>query len=114
MKLAIGTTDGAMLCGHFALSSAFIILDIEDGRIISQTIRERGSGACGNHKSFLELLQDCRAVLCGGISQAMEQMLSSHGIEPVVSAVKHPVDEAAALYLNGRLQTTSERICICH
>lgn len=114
MKLAIGTTDGVMLCGHFAGSAAFIVLDVEDGRIIAKSIRERGSGACGNHKSFLELLEGCQSVLCGGISEAMYDLLSSHGIEPVVSAFQHPVEEAVALYLDGKLKTTTERTCICH
>lgn len=114
MRFAIGTTDGVMLCGHFASSAAFIVLDVEDGRIIAKSIRERGSGACGCHKSFLELLEGCQSVLCGGISQSMDDLLSSHGIEPVVSAVQHPVEEAVALYLDGKLKTTTERICICH
>ena len=114
MKFAIGTTDGVMVCDHFARSAIFIVLEIEDHRIVSKSIRERGSGDCGNHGSFLELLQGCQAVLCGGISKTMADFLSSHGIESVVAAGKHPVEEAAALYLYGKLITTTERTCICH
>ena len=114
MKIAVGTTDGLALCDHLARSSAFVVLEIQDGQVASKTVRERGTDACGNHKSFVEILEGCTAVLCGGIGQGAVDALAAHGIEPVVAAGKHTVDEAVDLYLTGRLLTTDGRVCLCH
>ncbi len=114
MKIALGTADGVSLCDHLARSSAFLIFEIEDGRVASRSVRERNRDACGNHASFVSLLEGCRAVICGGIGQGALDSLQAHGIEPVVAAGRHSVDEALTLYLAGKLQTTSERVCLCH
>ena len=114
MKIAIGTVDGVSVCDHLARSSAFLILEIENGRIAATSVRERSRDACGNHASFVDLLAGCRAVICGGIGQGAADALSSHGIEPVVAAARYTAEEAAALYLAGKLATTSVRVCLCH
>ena len=113
-RIAIGTTDKATVCDHLALSSAFYVLEIEDGRVASRTLRERAAGACGNHAGFLELLHGCDAVLCGGIGQGAADSLSAHGVEPVVTAGKHSLEDAISLYLSGTLATTGQRVCLCH
>jgi predicted Fe-Mo cluster-binding NifX family protein len=59
------------------------------------------------------MLSGCQAVICGGIGQGAADALEANGIEPVVTAGKHSVDEAIALYLAGSLTTTHERICLC-
>jgi predicted Fe-Mo cluster-binding NifX family protein len=114
MKIAVGTTDGLALCDHLARSSAFVVLEIQDRQVASKTVRERGTDACGNHKSFVDILEGCSAVLCGGIGQGAADALAAHGIEPIVAAGKHTVDEAVDLYLAGRLLTTDGRVCLCH
>jgi predicted Fe-Mo cluster-binding NifX family protein len=114
MHIAIGTTDGTAVCDHLARSAAFIVFEVQDGRAISKSVRDRRQGPCGNHASFVEMLDGCRAVLCGGIGQGAADSLQAHGIEPVVLASRHSVDEAIALYLDGKLATTNERICLCH
>jgi predicted Fe-Mo cluster-binding NifX family protein len=113
MQIAIGTTDGISVCDHLARSSAFFVLEIEDGRVVSKSLRER-FGKCGNHASFVELLAGCGAVICGGIGQGAFDSLKAAGIEPVVAAEKHTAEEAAALYLAGALPTTDARVCLCH
>ena len=114
MKIAVGTSDGVSVCEHLARSSAFIVIEVQDGQIVARSVRQRSRDACGRHAGFVELLQGCSAVLCSGIGQGAADALSAHGIEPVVAAGKHSVEEAAALYLEGKLHTTSERVCLCH
>lgn len=113
-KIAVATSDGVSVCEHLARSSAFIVLHVEDGRVTSRTTRERATDACGNHASFVEILDGCHAVLCGGIGQGAADALAAHGIEPLVAAGKHSVDGAIGLYLAGKLVTTTERVCLCH
>jgi predicted Fe-Mo cluster-binding NifX family protein len=114
MHIAIGTTDGTAVCDHLARSAAFIVFEVQDGRAVSKSVRDRRQGACGNHASFVEMLAGCGAVLCGGIGQGAADSLQAHGIEPVVLAARHTVDEAITQYLEGKLITTNERVCLCH
>ena len=113
MKLAIATSDGVSVCDHLARSSAFVVLDVENGRVVAKSLRERGRDGCGNHATFVEMLQGCHAVLCGGIGTGAYDALVAHGIQPVVAAGTHSTEEAAALYLAGKLATTTERVCLC-
>ncbi len=113
-KLAIGTSDQKSICDHFARSSAFVVHEIENGRVVSATVRARGVNGCASHASFLDLLAGCNVVLCGGLSEAMEALLTTHGIESVVAAGRHSIPEAVDLYIAGNLPTTSQRSCICH
>lgn len=114
MRIAIATADKVSVCDHLAHSSAFLILDVEDGRVTSRTVRERQTDACGNHGSFVDLLKGCNAVVCGGIGQGAADALVAHGIEPVVAAGSHSVEDAVSGYLAGTLATTTERVCLCH
>jgi predicted Fe-Mo cluster-binding NifX family protein len=113
-RIAIGTADGVTLCDHLARSTSFLVLEIEEGSIASRTVRSRSADTCGNHKSFVEILDGCGAVLCGGIGQGAYDSLVTHGIEPLVLAGKCSVEEAAAGYLAGSLVTTPKRVCLCN
>jgi predicted Fe-Mo cluster-binding NifX family protein len=68
-RIAIATTDGISVCDHLARSTAFLILEIQDGAIVSGTFRSRPTDTCGNHAGFLEMLDGANAVICGGIGQ---------------------------------------------
>ena len=114
VTIAVATTDRVSLADHLARSSAFFVYRADEGQVVACGIRERGTDACGNHATFVDLLAGCDAVLCGGISTGAEQLLAAHGIEPVVAASKHTIEEAVVLYLKGALPTTSHRVCLCH
>ena len=112
-RIAVGLADPETLCAHLARSSAFLVLEIEDGRVVSRTVCPREADACGRHASFVELLNGCRAVLCGGIGKGAADALSAHGIDPIVAVGKHSPEEAVRLFLSGELATTDERVCLC-
>jgi predicted Fe-Mo cluster-binding NifX family protein len=114
IRIALATADGASLAEHLARSAAFVVLEIEDGRIVSRIVRTRDAGPCGNHKSFVEMLEGCSAVICGGIGQGAYESLRAHGIDSVVTAGRHSIDEAAAQFLAGTLAVTDEFVCLCH
>ena len=113
-RIAIATTDGASVCDHLAHCSAFIVLEVEDGKVLSRSVRNREAGQCGNHRSFVEMLEGCSAVVCGGIGPGAFDSLAAHGVESVVTAERPTIEEAAARYLAGTLTTTADRICLCH
>ena len=84
-RLAAGTTDGSSVCGHLARSAAFLVFEIEEGQIVARSTRTRSTDQCGIHRSFVEILEGCRAVICGGIGQGAYDALVGNGIEPIVT-----------------------------
>jgi predicted Fe-Mo cluster-binding NifX family protein len=113
IQLGIGTSDGVSVCDHLARSSAFLIFQIEDGRVATQTVRSRSGDTCGRHATFVELLDGCQAVLCGGIGQGAFDALTAHGVTPLVLAAGMTIEKAVSAYLAGTLTTTGERVCLC-
>jgi predicted Fe-Mo cluster-binding NifX family protein len=109
-RIAIATADGVSVADHLARSAAFLIFDVESG---AREDRRRGTDACGNHRSFVELLHGCRAVICGGVGQGAVNALAAHGIHCVVLAAPMSVEDALAGALAGTLVTTDERVCLC-
>src|SRR5271165_6453767 len=113
-RIAIATTDGISVCSHLARSTSFLILEVQDGAIVSGTFRSRPTDTCGNHSGFLDLLAGANAVICGGIGQGAVDSLAAHGIEPLVLDGPHSIDEAVNGFLAGSLSFTNERVCLCH
>jgi predicted Fe-Mo cluster-binding NifX family protein len=113
-RIAIATADGISVCGHLARSTAFLILEIQDGAITSGSFRSRSTDTCGNHASFVAMLNGASAVICGGIGQGAADALTAHGIEPLVIGEPHSINEAVSRFLAGNLSTTGERNCLCH
>ncbi|MFB3827258.1 MAG: NifB/NifX family molybdenum-iron cluster-binding protein [Bryobacteraceae bacterium] len=113
LRIGVGTTDGVSLCEHLARSTEFVIFEIENGRVVSRSVRRRDPGECGRHSTFVEMLEGCEIALCGGIGGGAAKSLSAAGILPVVAAGRHTMEDAVALYLAGTLPTTDERVCLC-
>lgn len=113
-RIAIATTDGISVCDHLARSSAFLILEIQDGAITSGTFRSRAIDTCGNHAGFVDMLNGANAVICGGIGQGAADALTAHGIEPLVIGERKSIDDAVNQFLAGSLSLSSERVCLCH
>jgi predicted Fe-Mo cluster-binding NifX family protein len=112
-SIAIGSADGISVCGHLARSASFLILEIDDGQVISREVRVRGDDQCGRHKTFVDLMQGCRAVLCGGAGQGAVDALAKAGVQVVVLARPMRVEDAVRGYLDGSLETTGARVCLC-
>jgi predicted Fe-Mo cluster-binding NifX family protein len=114
-RIAIATADGVSVCDHLARSAAFVVVEMSEGRESARSLRTRGTGACGNHATFVEMLQGCEAVICGGIGQGAAVSLAAHGIAALVSptAAGTPVDSALQAWIEGRLATSEERVCLC-
>jgi len=111
-RIAIATADGVSVSDHLARSAAFVVVELASGM---RTTRARGTEACGNHATFVEMLAGCDAVICGGIGQGAAVSLASHGIQALVSpgAIGQSVDEVLLAWTEGRLVVTDERVCLC-
>ena len=111
-RMAIATADGVSVSDHLARSAAFVIVELATG---ARTVRARGTEACGNHATFVEMLQGCDAVICGGIGQGAAVSLAANGIQTLVSpaSVGMGIDEVLQAWSEGRLVTSNERVCLC-
>jgi|SRR3954453_14761492 predicted Fe-Mo cluster-binding NifX family protein len=109
-QVAIATADGVSVADHLARSAAFLVIDIESG---AREVRQRGTDACGNHRSFVDLAAGCCAVICGGVGQGAVNALAADGVECLVLANPMRIDEALKAYVSGTLATTAERVCLC-
>ena len=114
-QIAIATADGVTVCDHLARSAAFVVVEVGEGAWGARSLRTRGTGACGNHATFVEMLRGCDAVICGGIGEGAAVSLGSHGVQAVVApmAVGLAIDDALRAWMDGRLATTAERVCLC-
>jgi predicted Fe-Mo cluster-binding NifX family protein len=112
-RFAIATADGVSVCDHLARSGAFVIVEVEEGRETARSIRRRNTDACGNHRTFVQLVEGCGAVICGGIGEGAASALQANGVATVVLAERTTIEAAIAGYLAGTLATTDARVCLC-
>ena len=113
-QIAVATADGVSVADHLARSTSFRIVELSEGQVSRSYDRSRATNQCGQHATFVDLLQGCQAVLCGGIGQGAADSLSAHGIQPLVVAGSFAIDEAVSRYLTGSLVISDERVCLCH
>src|ERR1035437_639575 len=114
-RIAIATADGVTVCDHLARAAAFVVVEVNSGVPGGRTTRTRETQACGNHATFVEMLAGCDAVISGGIGQGWRGRLAADGIRALVSpaAAGTPIDDALRAWIEGRLATSDERVCLC-
>lgn len=103
MKIAV-TYDNGNVFQHFGKTESFKVYEVEDNKIVSsEIISSNGSG----HGALADILakQGVHVLICGGIGGGAQEALSKVGIE-VCSGAEGNVDEAAAAYLAGELEST--------
>ncbi|MCI0477005.1 MAG: NifB/NifX family molybdenum-iron cluster-binding protein, partial [Anaerolineales bacterium] len=97
MKIAAITDDGKTISQHFGRAPYYLVITIEDGKIVKHEMRDklghaqfgsephaegndpRGHGfdpaAQNRHTRMAEAIADCEALLCGGMGRgAYESM----------------------------------------
>lgn len=114
-RIAIATADGVSVCDHLARAAAFVVVEVNSGVPGARVTRTRGTEGCGNHATFVEMLAGCDAVITGGIGEGAAVSLAAHGIRSLVApgAVGTPIDDALRAWIEGRLVTSDERVCLC-
>ena len=124
MKIAAITDDGQTLSQHFGRARSFLVVTVEDGKIVGQELRDKaghhtfapqeGAGPShagphgfdpasrGRHAQMLGAIADCQAVLAGGMGQGLYQNLQQAGIRPLLTEVED-IQEAIRAFIEGRL-----------
>ena len=129
MKIAVASSDGVDVSGHFGRSASFIVYEIQDNKITNREIRPNqqtafAKGQClegiphshdqaHSHADVVEVLKDCQAILCQGMGWRAAEELTANGIQPLIVEKYSKADEAVEAYLQGEIKSTGT-CCSCH
>jgi predicted Fe-Mo cluster-binding NifX family protein len=133
MKIAAITDDGKTISQHFGRASHYMVVTIENGKIVSQEMREKmghaqfkgehhedyhhevgekhgyGVDADNRHGRMAESITDCEALLCRGMGMGAYENMKTRNIRPVVTDIAD-IDEAATAYANGQIVDHVEKL----
>jgi predicted Fe-Mo cluster-binding NifX family protein len=134
MKIAAVTEDNATISQHFGRAPFYVVVTVENGKIVAREQREklghrqfageaheegphgadpRGHGfdpaAQSRHGRMLAAIADCEVLLARGMGAGAYQSIQQAGIRPILTDVEN-VDEAALAAAAGTLTDHSERL----
>jgi len=130
VRIAVVSDDEATVSGHFGRAAYYVVMTVEDGRIVARETRAKAGhqtfGACdchdmaeglhgqgqhseAKHQIMAGTIVDCDALISGGMGWGAYESLKRRGIEPVITDVRD-VAEAALGYAGGTLPNLTDRL----
>jgi predicted Fe-Mo cluster-binding NifX family protein len=130
MRIAVVSDDEATISRHFGRAPYYIVVTIDDGKIIGRETRAKAGhntfGACDchaapgephgqgehsetKHQIMADTIADCDVLISGGMGWGAHESLKRRGIKPVITDVCG-VAEAALAYWGGTLPNLTERL----
>lgn len=103
MRIAVTYEDGNVF-QHFGHTEKFKIYEVEDGKIVSDSIMDtNGTG----HEALAGLLADrgVDALICGGMGQGAKDALTAAGLQ-ICAGAEGDADAAVEAWLRGELADT--------
>lgn len=124
MKIAAITEDGKTISQHFGRAPYYLVLTIEEGKIVDREMREKmghthfqaavhsdstdgsghgmDSGSHDKHVSMAEVISDCTTLLCRGMGMGAYESMRRLNITPVVTDIAD-IETAAQAFIDGKL-----------
>lgn len=124
MKIAFVSDDGSTISHHFGRAQYYVVLTIEDGKIVQREQRPKAAhhhtagqheephghserhgfdqNAQIKHSSMIDAVRDCSAIIAGGMGAGAYSSIQSAGLEAIVADAAS-IDEAATAYIAGTL-----------
>lgn len=124
MKIAAITEDGKTISQHFGRAPYYLVLTIEEGKIVNREIRNKmghnhfqdeaheaevhtaghgmDSASHDKHVSMADAIADCKALLCGGMGMGAYESMRRLNIQPVVTDLRD-IELAAQAFIDGKL-----------
>jgi predicted Fe-Mo cluster-binding NifX family protein len=124
MKIAVITEDGNSISQHFGRAPYYLVVTVEEGRIIDRQLRDKvghahfvdephdadppgqphgtGPAAQSRHARMAEALADCDVLICGGMGYGAYESMRARGIRPIVTDLES-IDEAVAACVEDRI-----------
>ena len=108
MRIALPTANGE-LAMHFGHCEKFMIVDVEDDKIISKKEMTPPPHEPGVLPKWLGE-QNVNIIIAGGMGQRAQQLFAANDIKVLVGAPAGSVDELVNSYLQGTL-VSGENVC---
>jgi predicted Fe-Mo cluster-binding NifX family protein len=132
MKIAVVSDNETTISQHFGRAPYYVILSIENGKIVNKEKYERGAAgtcACGHsegqehhhashgndgeseakHNRMVDPIADCQVLIAGGMGYGAYQALKSRNLDVYITA-QSAIEKAVELYLAGKLDNLMERL----
>jgi len=131
MKIAAVSEDGYNISQHFGRAPIYVVLTVEDGKILNKESRPKtghhtfaghehpemapgerhgfDAGSQSRHASMAETISDCQVLLAGGMGWGAYESLKNYNIESIVTDVEN-IYKAVELYLKGKLPNLMDRL----
>ncbi len=131
MKIAIVTNDGNTISQHFGRSQYYKIITVENDKILSDELRQRGTGhfaqgqnqhytsdsphlnqqgkhgygqdVVNKHASMANEIRDCDVLIAGGMGQGAYESFQKEGLIVILTDHKY-IDETVQSYINNNLK----------
>ncbi|MDD5468983.1 MAG: NifB/NifX family molybdenum-iron cluster-binding protein [Anaerolineales bacterium] len=118
IKLAAVTEDGQNLSSHFGMAPFYRVFTIRAGQVVQETTLPKPHhgqhpagehGAHGHaHGDMFAPVQDCQALLCGGMGEPAYQSAKSLGLEVILTG--GDIQDCVQAYLKGELLSDPRRV----
>jgi predicted Fe-Mo cluster-binding NifX family protein len=131
MKIAAVSDDGITISQHFGRAPYYVVVTVQDGKIVAREKREkmghaqfggethaegndpRGHGydaaAQSRHARMAAAIADCQVLLVRGMGAGAYDSMRAAGIRPIVTDIP-TIDDAVQAYLAGTLVDHVERL----
>ncbi len=131
MKLAIVTDDGVTISAHFGRAAYYLVITLENGKIVNRKKRQKLShahfshepheagtpgqphgfdaAAQNRHGQMIETIADCQVLVARGMGADAYENLKRRGIQIILTELR-TVDEAVAAFTAGNLIDRPERL----
>ncbi len=122
MKIAIVTNNGKTVSQHFGRAPYFKIIEIKDGKVTGEELRERlsrhsthnhqnehhaggghGAGMREHHLKMVSEISDCNILIAGGMGAGAYQHFVQAGLEVILTDKKF-ISDVVEAYLKGELK----------
>lgn len=124
MKIAVITNDGKVISQHFGQAPYYLVLTIDDGKVVDREMRDKmghshfvnqthaestnraghgmDSASHNKHVNMAETISDCKALLCGGMGRGAYESMRNLNIQPLVTDIQD-IDQAVQAFIDGKL-----------
>lgn len=134
MKIAAVSEDGVTISQHFGRAPFYVVVTVEDGKIVARETRDKmghaqfagephaeeahaadprghgfGADAQSRHARMAAAIADCDVLLAQGMGAGAYQSMAQAGIRPVVTDIAN-IDEAVQAYIEGHLVDHTEKL----
>jgi predicted Fe-Mo cluster-binding NifX family protein len=132
MKVAIVTNDGKTISQHFGRAAYYLVVEIQDNQVVSNTMRPRrtphstgqsnqaqshapgqphgmGPEAASRHAGMAAQIQDCDYLFAGGMGTGAVRAMEASGIRVILTDYRE-IAPALSAWTAGTLVDRRERM----